>query len=240
MRAGPPGEALRRLRPTRATILVALPAAVLGFGLVVQVRAAGRDSGLTTARQEDLVRILDDLTSREERLRAEIATLQQTRDRLTTGLDQDAAALEEARRRAEVLGILAGTLPARGPGIELVVEDPQRTVTADVLLDAVQELRDAGAEAIQLGDVRLVAGSYLVDADGGIEVDGTVVTAPYRFLAVGDARTLAEAMEIPGGVVDAVAAKAGANAVVRTRREVVVDALKAIAPPRYARPSPAP
>jgi uncharacterized protein YlxW (UPF0749 family) len=228
---------LRGVRPTRSTLLVAVLAIVLGFALVVQVRTQQRAT-LSVAREEDLVRILEDLGSREARLRDEIVELERTRDRLTTGIGQDDAALQEARRRAAVLGVLAGTLPARGPGIVLTIEDPRGTVTAETLLDAIQELRDAGAEAMMINDVRLVAGSYVIDDDDdGIVVDGEALTAPYRFVALGESRTLAEAMEIPGGVIDAVAIKAGARAVVVAERDLVVDALRSISPPRYARPS---
>jgi uncharacterized protein YlxW (UPF0749 family) len=221
----------------RSQLLAGLLAGLLGFALVVQVRTTQRTSGLSAARQEDLVRILDDLTARSDRLRAEIADLERTRDKLTSGVGQDAAALEEARRREEVLAILAGTAAARGPGIVLTITDPDRSVTAEVLLDALQELRDAGAEAVQVGDVRLVASSYFTDAEGGVVVDGRLLSPPYRFVAVGDTHTLADAMTIPGGVIDVVAAKTNARAIVERRDAVVVDALRPLSEPRYARPA---
>ena len=60
------------------------------------------------------------------------------------------AALAETQRRAKVLGILAGTLPATGPGVVVAITDPQGKVRANVVLTVVQELRDAGAEALQI------------------------------------------------------------------------------------------
>ncbi|HVE98445.1 MAG TPA: DUF881 domain-containing protein, partial [Mycobacteriales bacterium] len=189
------------------------------------------------ARQEDLVRILDDLSAREDRLRLEIDALERTRDRLSGDVGQESVALDEARRRAEMLGILAGTLPAAGPGLRLTIEDPAGTVTAEVLLDAIQELRDAGAEAMMLNGVRIVASSHLVREGRGVALDGTTLTAPYRFTVVGESQTLAEAMGIPGGVVDVVASLADARVVVDPRPRVVVDALRQLRPPVYARPS---
>lgn len=214
----------------------------LGFALAAQVSSDERSGqGLATARQEDLVRILDDLTSRAERLRGELSDLEVLKARLTTGTDRRQAALEEARRRARTLGVLAGTVAATGPGIVLTVSDPRGSVRADVLLDALEELRDAGAEAIQLGTVRVVAATYLVDNEGGgLLVDGVVLRAPYRFLVIGDPRTLAAAMAIPGGVIDAVARNPAAEAVVEERSVVRVTALRGLLTPRYARPAPTP
>ena len=214
----------RRRHPLRSQVLIGVTLAVLGFALVVQLRTAQQTPRFASARQEDLVRILEDLTARSERLRGEIDELQRTHDRLTSGAGQDAAALAETRRRRDVLRILAGTVPATGPGIELTIEDPEHSVTADVLLDVLQELRDAGAEALQVNDVRLTAPSWFSDSPTGILADAKPLRAPYVFKAIGDPHTLADAMEIPGGVIDSVAARSGASTGIAQRDRLVVDA----------------
>ena len=225
-------------RGHRGELLIAALCALLGFALVTQVRTSGSYESLATAREGELVQILDDLTSRTERLRREVTALERTRDELQSGTDTTGAALDEARRRFQVLGILAGTAPATGPGVVLRIEDPDGQVRSDVLVDALQELRDAGAEALQVNDVRLVASSHFLDSDGGgIFVDGQELVAPYEFLVVGDADTMVAAMEIPGGVIDTVALQPGASAVVEARESVTVRALREPETPRYARPA---
>src|SRR3954471_1855458 len=135
---------------------------LLGFALAVSVRTNRGPAGLASARQEDLVRILDDLDSRAGRLRAQAGDLQRSRDRLA-GSEGGQAALDESRQRAAQLGVLAGTVPAQGPGIVLTLDDPRREIRADVLVDTIQELRDAGAEVIDLSGVRLGVDSYVAD-----------------------------------------------------------------------------
>ena len=248
-----PGGARRLLAPRlrRVDVAVALLLALLGFAAVVQVRSTQEEGPLAAARQEDLVQILDDLSNRDQRLRAEVAALEQTQRQLTTGTGRTSAALEEARRRTQLLGVLAGTVPATGPGIRLTMTDPDFALTADVLLDALQELRAAGAEAVQLegrrggGDgggegrqVRVVAGTSLVQSDEvGIVVDGEHLLPPYRFLVIGDPATLVSAVRIPGGVVDNVE-QFGGRAIVERSEAVQVTALRRLEPPRYARPTP--
>lgn len=224
-----------RKHPTSSQALIGLILAVLGFALVVQLRAAHQSSRFASARQEDLVRILDDLTARGERLRVEIEDLQRTHDRLTGGVGQGAAALAESRRRHDVLRILAGTVAAAGPGVQVTIKDPEHSVTSDVLLDTMQELRDAGAEALQVNAVRLTATSFFTDSGATVLADGTPLRAPYVFLAIGDPHTLADAMAIPGGVVDAVTGRSGASTDVVPKSRVVVDALRRLSAPRYAR-----
>lgn len=235
--------ALLTPRSRQGRVAIAVLCGLLGFGLAVQVRSTRADP-TSRSREQDLVRVLDDLSGRSERLRSEIDTLRAARDRLESGTDRGRAALDEARRRANQLGVLAGTVPANGSGVVLTVRDPDGGVQADVVLDAIEELRDAGAEALQLdgvsGRVRVVASTYFLDDPaGGLVVDGTPVTPPYLITALGDAATLAAAVDIPGGVVDTVAAQGGV-ADVRTEEQIQVTALRRLSPPRYARPAPRP
>ncbi|MBX6389341.1 MAG: DUF881 domain-containing protein [Frankia sp.] len=186
-------------------------AALTGFAAPVAVRAAGETAPVGLAADE-LVGELATLGARGRELDAEIARLQAERAALAaTG--PDPAELAAARARAEAYAVLAGTVPVAGPGLALTIDDPRGNVGADVLVGALQELRDAGAEAIELGGVRLVTESYILDATGGgMVVDGATVRPPYRLLVIGDPHTLAQAMRIPGGVLDTVAARSGASA----------------------------
>ena len=219
-----------------AALLVGVLIGLLGFGLAVQVRSNTSTSGLPAARQEDLVRILDDLSSREDRLRRQIAELEAARTRLSTTGNSSSTALEEARKRSDALGVLAGSVPAQGPGIRLTLTDPEHRLAAEDLLDTVEELRAAGAEAIQVGGVRIGLDSSFTSTDRGLVVDGVAVTAPYQIVAIGDPATLATAMEIPGGVADT-AQRAGGAARTEQAERVVIRALRAVRTPRYAQPT---
>jgi uncharacterized protein YlxW (UPF0749 family) len=225
-------------RPSRGQLIVGLLCGLLAFGLVTQVQATSSTSGLGAARVDDLLGILSDLNSRGERLRAEITDLETSEQQLRSGTGQDSAALHAARDRADTLGILTGTLGALGPGVILTVTDPRGEVTAPVLLDAVEELRDAGAEALQLSGVRIVASTPITDgAGGGIDVGERRVFAPYRLAAIGDASTLAGALAIPGGVLDTVDRRPGAHATVTRSVHLTITALQPLQRPRYARPA---
>jgi uncharacterized protein YlxW (UPF0749 family) len=242
----PPSTAARlltalRSRPTRGQVAVAALCGLLAFALVTQVHATASGGGLQAARVDDLLGILSDLDNRGDRLRAEIGDLQSREQRLRSGSGQSAAALQEARGRLRDLGVLTGTIAARGPGIVLVVDDPRGRIRADVIVDAIEELRDAGAEAMQLSGVRVVASTAVLDAGGGgLIVDGHAVTAPYRLAAIGDRRTLAGALGIPGGVLDTVDGQAGAHASVVQSPVVTISALRPLQSPRYARPTSSP
>ena len=224
-------------RLTRAQLIVALLLFGLGFGLAVQVASNSESDGaLRGARQEDLVRILDELDDRTQRLEDEKQGLEKQRDELENSSDQAEEARKQTREKERQLGILAGTVAAQGPGITVTVEDTRGAVEADMLLDAIQELRAAGAEAIQVNGVRVVAGTYLADTDKSVSVDGNKINAPYRFQVIGKPQDLEPALNIPGGVVQTLE-KEQASVTVEQSSKIVVDALRAAERPDYARSS---
>ncbi|MFI9249107.1 DUF881 domain-containing protein [Streptomyces sp. NPDC053069] len=224
-------------RVTRAQLIVAVLLFGLGFGLAVQVASnSDSDSALRGARQEDLVRILDELDSRTQRLEDEKQGLEKQRQELQSSSDRAAEARKQTAEKEKQLGILAGTVAAQGPGITMTIEDTKGTVKADMLLDAIQELRAAGAEAIQVNGVRVVAGTYFTDAGDSVGVDGNKINAPYRFKVIGKPQDLEPALNIPGGVVQTLE-KEQATVTVQQSDKIVVDALRQAKRPDYARSS---
>ncbi|MFE9656202.1 DUF881 domain-containing protein [Micromonospora sp. NPDC006431] len=228
-------------RLTSAGAMIAVLLALLGFTLVVQLKTTSTDPTLAATREEDLVRISSDLDSRERRLRQDIAALEESQRQLRSGEQGRAAALEEATRRADELGILAGTLPAVGPGLSVRFEGGDKALAPTRILDAVQELRGAGAEAMQIAGadgtaVRIIASTYFVDGqDGGLVVDGRRLSGPYTVLVIGDPATMRTALNIPGGVVASVT-DAGGNVIVEDREAVEVSQLHAPIKLEHARP----
>ncbi|MBT2212242.1 MULTISPECIES: DUF881 domain-containing protein [Actinomadura] len=231
--SAPPSEApkgvggvldLLRPRVSWGQLAGGLLCLLLGFAVVAQVQANKRDTTFATARQDELVGILSDLGQRSERLRGDLRDLEETK----AGLERDAqggTALEEARRRATTYGLLAGTLPAEGPGVEVAIDDRRHGVRALHLLDALQELRDAGAEVIQVNEVRAGVDTYFLDEQDGVQADGRLLQAPYRFLAIGDPHTMATALNIPGGVVKTLQG-AGAVVSITPRARIAVRAIR--------------
>ncbi|WP_295696677.1 DUF881 domain-containing protein [Lapillicoccus sp.] len=240
--APPRDGAWRRLaraavpRSTRAQVLGAVLTVALGFAIATQVQQT-QEGGLDAMRQDDLVRVLDDVSQRSTRLDQQASELQSQREQLAAGAGSSQAAITSAERRLDTLRLLAGTVSAHGPGIRMTIVDPGRQVTAPMLLDVLQELRDAGAEVIQFGGTRIVAGSWFAATGTDLQVDGQPLTRPVVVLAIGDPQTMASAMSIPGGIVETVR-RQGATATVEQLPTVTVDALASPRTPRYAQPVP--
>jgi uncharacterized protein YlxW (UPF0749 family) len=223
-------------RPSLSQVIVAILIGGLAFAMVVQIQHDDSDD-YSNVRGDDLVELLKSLDAANERLGTQIDELTATRNGLLNSTKRSEEAEKQAKLRAEQLAILAGTSGATGPGVEVVINDPDKDIDASALLDAVEKLRDAGAEAIAINGVaRVVAQTYILDDDDQIRVGGREIKRPFRIEAIGDASTLSGAVRFPGGLIDGITTRGG-TATVAEKQKVTITALADIKTPEYARPS---
>ncbi|EKF23664.1 hypothetical protein C731_2366 [Mycolicibacterium hassiacum DSM 44199] len=223
-------------------VLAVLLCLLSGVAIATQVRQTNSDDSLETARPADLLVLLDSLQQREAALNTEVADLQRTLAELQASGSSDQAAIENAQARLAALSILIGVVPATGPGVTLTITDTAPGVPPETLIDVINELRNAGAEAMEIrggGEggpaVRVGVDTAVVGEPGRLVVDGVTLSPPYSIVAIGDPPTLAAALNIPGGAVDSVERVGGEMTVAQSER-VEVTALRQPKPRQYAQP----
>jgi uncharacterized protein YlxW (UPF0749 family) len=223
------------LRPSRGQVIVGVLLAVLGFAAITQVRTNNTDNTFAGYREQDLVDVLSGLSETSQRAQTQISSLEATRRRLEHSREAQSAAIAAAQKQAEELSIMAGWVPVTGPGIRLTVTEGPRPIDVDTVLDTIEELRSAGAEAMQVnGKVRLVAQSAIEPAAGGLTIDGTLVASPYVFDAIGDPRTLSGALELVDGPIAQFRNDADAEVDLERLPSMDITAVRQPSAPQYA------
>ncbi|WP_406815620.1 DUF881 domain-containing protein [Mycobacterium sp. M23085] len=219
--------------------LAAMLCLLLGVAIVTQVRQTESGDALETARPADLLVLLDSLRQREGTLNTEVNELQNTLNSLQASGNNDQAAIQSAQSRLAALSILVGAVGATGPGVTVTIEDPGPGVSPEAMLDVINELRAAGAEAIEVNDahqsVRVGVDTWVAGMPGSLIIDSKTLSPPYSILAIGDPPTLAAAMNIPGGAQDTVK-RVGARMSVQQADRVDVTTLRQPKPHQYAQP----
>lgn len=184
-------------RPSRGQAVVGVLLAAVGFAAVTQVHASSATSSYAGYREQDLIDLLNGLTTASQRSRDDLAKLEADRAALQDSTSKRQAALSQARQLTRNLQILTGQVPVTGPG--MVVTVVGGNVTVDSMLDTIEELRTAGAEAIAINNTRLTASSFIQAAATGLLVDGTVMSGPYTLRVIGDPTLLSAAMVFAEG-----------------------------------------
>ncbi len=219
------------------SFLVLLAAAVVSFFAVGQLQGPDRfREQLQTESEGDLTRILASLSSESAALRDELTSLKIELSDVKNSSAAEGTASEQTNQQLDALQVLAGTVPVTGAGIEMAILDPNLQVKFDALVDAVQELRDAGAEALSINGRRIGVTSAFSQRDNDVTLDGVVLPRPFNIVAIGPAATMEGGLKIPGGSLDTLQARSGVQVDVHRNSSIEMPALETPPTFRTARP----
>lgn len=222
----------REPRPSRLTqqqrtgFTIAIILAIIGFMIVTQLTAT-RDVRDTLRRQTpaELGQIVGNLSREKDALQAEIKTLELQLARFKATSGDQKLLIAETKKSQDSLRIVAGVTAVTGPGIRITVNDDESSLHAGDILDLVRELRASGAEAIAVNGNRIVAGTAFTEA-GDVLIAGRAIARPFVIEAIGDPKTLEQALTMPGGYSDSVSSLPGARIEMSVRKRLTVPSAK--------------
>jgi uncharacterized protein YlxW (UPF0749 family) len=177
---------------------------LLGFLVVVQLRYNAADNGLTGLSVQELGELVANLTTRNDQLRDEIRVLEAQRAAVAGAVEGGDTSAVQIRADLNRIRGWSGALGVAGPGVRVVIEGSLPGDGVELLLN---ELRNAGAEALSVGAVRLVPGVVVTGPAGNLVVAGRPLADPVEIRAVGQPEPLGGALARPGGPIAQLAAR---------------------------------
>lgn len=179
-----------------AQITLSIICLLVGIMLVTQFRTQTRiQRSVLTESATNQAMIVSNLYDGNVALRREVEDLQQQLaqyERMSERSDVTTMADELDRMR-----IATGLSEVGGPGVELQVAVP---LTREDVQDLINELRNAGAEALAVNQQRIVAQSAVIGEQDALSINGEALGAPYVFQVVGHPDTIERALVRKGGV----------------------------------------
>ena len=149
--------------------------------------------GITTAREDELTTMLATWKQKQAELQEQLDSTRQRIDEYNEKISSNQAAEELLQDELEQTNMLTGQTDVEGEGIVLTLSDAERSVTYEDLLELINELRGAGAEAISINDQRIINMTEIVDANA-ILVNQERVVSPYIVKAIGGITYLTSAI----------------------------------------------
>ena len=222
---------------------------LLGFLLAVQLKSVYVNSAgdaATAGRLETLQELYNQAQTENETLRAQLEQTQSDLELYRDEAAQGGSYNEALRSEVDRLETMAGLTDLEGPGVEVVLRDSSAAnatgseadyiIHDSDLLSVVNELRDAGAEAIALNGERLLASSEIRCTGAVVTVNGRRYAAPYVITAIGDMDTLYSALTMRNGVAE-ILGQWGIEVTVSSRDLVTIPKYEGTVEFRYARPT---
>jgi uncharacterized protein YlxW (UPF0749 family) len=183
---------MKRLRPVLQVSLVTF---VLGVLIAVQLSSTGRTTS-AMLNSSDEARVLAMLVQSNAGLRNEISGLEAQLARLApSNSEERIAALQAELSR---LLVISGDAETGGPGVRV---DVSGQINPLDMQDLINELRNAGAEAIALNGQRITMRSVVTREAGELVLNGVRLYAPYILEAISQPDTIEKALLRPGGMV---------------------------------------
>lgn len=173
-------------------------ALLIGVLLVGQLRSQQRPTEIGQLPAQELSQLIDTLGERNRELRNGLADLRDTLDEYRIAESQGQSALNVTREDLRRITAFGGMAPVVGQGLVLEVDG---SLDAIAMNDLVNELRNAGAEAIAVDDVRITHRSVAVQGPRSLVIDGVEIGQSFTISAIGSPDGLLTAMERPGGII---------------------------------------
>ena len=186
------------MRSRNGILALTAMAFLLGFLVVVQVRAQGGGSDLENRTAQELTLVVANLNTRNDQLRTEVAVLEQQVAGHQAAQARGGSSAGQIRADLERVRAWAGTSAVTGPGVRVMLRGP---IPGTAVGDLLNELRNAGAEALSVGGVRVVPGSVVAGNPGELSIENTPLEASLVVEAVGNSATLTGTLTRAGGIV---------------------------------------
>jgi uncharacterized protein YlxW (UPF0749 family) len=207
-------------------------ALIIGVLLVGQLRSQARPIELSSLSAQELSTLIETLSARNVELSDGLANLrEQIRDYERAEL-QGQSVLELTEENVDALATFAGLRGVEGQGIIIEIDG---SFDPTAVNDLIYELRNAGAEAIAVDDVRITARSVAVLGTGAIEIDGVALGRAITISAIGSPPGLRSAIERPGGILTLLQQSIDAVFTVDERTNLVVPGTRRDLTPQVAR-----
>lgn len=180
------------------SIVLGIMCFALTFGICVQVRTV-KNSNSTVSQNYEENNLRAEVLKYKERYENKYRELEKVEEQLEKERQSSTQNNEELERREEEIkkgNKMIGLSEVTGPGVIVTLSDSKQETNsvlnpssllvhdADVL-SVINELKNAGAEAISINEQRLVPTSSISCGGNIIDINGEKVGAPFEIKAIG-------------------------------------------------------
>ncbi|WP_394232606.1 DUF881 domain-containing protein [Niallia oryzisoli] len=191
---------------------------VFGFMLAFSYHFTEKQASNTNMTSSQFTRDMElrnELIDQEEKnrvLQQELSKKQQQVLKIEKELSNEADIYFNLAEDTEKYRMFLGKVKVKGEGVQVTLADSdyrldeqnpnQYIVHEHHVFRVINELYISGASAIAINGQRLSHDSYILCNGPVIEVDGKSLPAPFVITAIGDADTMADSLNLKGGVKD--------------------------------------
>ncbi|MEP6470215.1 MAG: DUF881 domain-containing protein [Chloroflexota bacterium] len=208
-------------------------ALLIGVLLVGQLRSQARPTEISSLPAQELSQLVETLAERNRGDALALSELQETLREYRVAGSQGQSRLDVSREDLRRIAAFGGLAAVEGQGIVL---DVQGDLDAIALNDLLNELRNAGAEALAVDDIRITHRSVAVQGATSLLIDGLEIGRSFQLKAIGSPDGLLSTIERPGGIIAQLQQFISASIVAQQSDQITLPATGTSLEPQVARP----
>ncbi|MCG8500605.1 MAG: DUF881 domain-containing protein [Firmicutes bacterium] len=206
------------MRNFKAQIAIAFVCVILGVMISIQLKSVKRNDAVQSKqfqRADELQLELSKEKEKNENLYKQLLQYEKDLNSYEKQFSEKNVIAGALKQRLDQAEILSGLTAVEGKGVVAVLNDSKLKNEGSMAVDenyfvihdedilmVLNELADAGAEALSLNDERLIATSEIRCAGATVSVNNNRYSTPFTIKAIGNPDTLEAALNLRGGVVD--------------------------------------
>ena len=180
------------------TVTIGLICFILTYVMFMQFKVVEEAdiAQIENARESELKEKLASWKERYEDVESKVLESRQTLDEYNKRKESNQETSELVQKELEQAKQLVGITDVKGDGVVVTLKDnEEQCIDYNDLIELVDELRLAGAEAISINDKRIINMTDIVNITGNvILINSDRVTSPYVVKAIGDQKYLESAL----------------------------------------------
>ena len=183
------------------TVIIGIMCFILVYIMFMQFKVVNQTdiTSLTTKRESELREELDSWQSKYEDTANQ---LEQAKTNLEEYKNDTQAASELLDKELQQADLYLGKTDVEGAGIIINLSDGTSNIIAEDLINLMNELKTAEAEAISVNGQRVTNLTEFADVDSYIVVNGTRLSSPYTIQVIGNQKYLESGITAKGGFSD--------------------------------------
>lgn len=194
-------------------IVIALVCALLGFMLAYQFKMLSKQDKEINADQNstEIMAQIESLKNEKSNLMKKVSELQNKNKKYEDAAASRDEITKQIKKELDDTRILSGSVDVHGPGTIVYIDPKSNFLSGNMdfqpindkdIVDIVNELNSAGAEAVSINDIRLTARTGIRNAGNSILINEIKISpwARITIKAIGDKGLLDAALNFPGAV----------------------------------------
>lgn len=180
---------------------------ILTFAITVQLRVSSLSESessqtkITDKLKDEIFRLNDENVKLAEKFQNTTSELDDARNQAA----QNDSSSKDTSELIKKYTIVSGKTDVTGQGIIIKYKPSDNEAKADMvkdLRDIVNEIKNAGAEAIEINNQRIVGTTAIEMVKNKIEINDTEVSEDFTIKAIGDSNLMYSGLIRPGGTIE--------------------------------------